>query len=96
MSQMDFRNSFYTISANTAGISNGRQSSELRCKMKVEEFAEKPRATAQNKCAHPACRCPAEPGSKYCSTYCHDSGSKMEIACNCGHAACAEPAAGAA
>jgi hypothetical protein len=60
--------------------------------MKVEQLADKPQTKAGKKCAHPACRCPAEPDSKYCSTYCHDSGSKMEIACNCGHAECALPA----
>lgn len=64
--------------------------------MPAETTSEKTHATAQNKCAHPACSCPAEPDSKYCSTYCHDSESKMEVACNCGHAECAPPATNAA
>lgn len=64
--------------------------------MLAEPTSEKPHVKAHNKCAHPACSCPAESGSKYCGTYCHDAGNKMETACNCGHAACAEPAAGAA
>jgi hypothetical protein len=49
------------------------------------------------KCAHPACNCMAEEDSKYCSTYCHDAGKSLELACNCGHPGCAEelaPAAG--
>jgi hypothetical protein len=41
-----------------------------------------------NKCAHPACSCPVEKGEKYCSQYCKDAGSTMEIACNCGHTGC--------
>lgn len=41
------------------------------------------------KCAHPACNCKATKDSKYCSEYCHDSGSRPEITCNCGHAGCA-------
>jgi hypothetical protein len=41
-------------------------------------------------CAHPACKCPVEKGTKYCSTYCEDAGDEMqEISCNCGHAGCA-------
>jgi hypothetical protein len=40
------------------------------------------------KCAHPACNCPAAEGSKYCSQYCKDAGTKTEISCNCGHAGC--------
>ena len=42
------------------------------------------------KCAHPACNCPAPQGEKYCSGYCHDAGDLTELACNCGHAGCAE------
>lgn len=57
--------------------------------MNAESVSEKPQPQKlRNKCAHPACSCPAEEGSKYCSTYCHDAGSKMEIACDCGHDAC--------
>ena len=41
------------------------------------------------KCAHPACNCKASKDSKYCSQYCHDAGSSLEISCNCGHAGCA-------
>jgi len=41
-----------------------------------------------NKCAHPACNCLVEDGSKYCSQYCKDARGTMEIACNCGHAGC--------
>jgi hypothetical protein len=40
-------------------------------------------------CAHPACSCPAAPGSKYCSQYCKDVAGTTEISCNCGHAGCA-------
>lgn len=46
----------------------------------------------QKKCAHPACSCTAPEGEKYCSTYCHDAGSTLEINCNCGHAGCAQTA----
>lgn len=41
------------------------------------------------KCKHPACNCMAEGNSEYCSQYCRDAGSTMEISCNCGHAGCA-------
>jgi len=64
--------------------------------MLAKQTSEHSQAKTQNRCAHPACNCPAEQGSKYCSTYCHDAGSKMEIACNSGHTACVEPAASAA
>ena len=43
----------------------------------------------RKKCAHPACNCLVEHGKKYCSDYCHDAGSTMEIACNCRHSECA-------
>jgi hypothetical protein len=46
----------------------------------------------QKKCAHPACNCLVDQGKKYCSDYCHDSGNKIEIACNCHHAICEAPA----
>lgn len=42
----------------------------------------------KKKCAHPACICMVDSDKKYCSEYCHDSGKKTEIACNCHHAAC--------
>jgi hypothetical protein len=42
------------------------------------------------KCAHPACDCEVEPGTKYCSAYCRDAGDTTEISCNCGHARCTE------
>ena len=64
--------------------------------MDVDELTENSPMKTKDKCAHPACSCPTEEGSKYCSTYCSDAGTKTEIACNCGHAACAEPAVGAA
>lgn len=28
--------------------------------------------------------------SKYCSEYCHDSGDRVEISCNCGHPGCSD------
>ena len=42
------------------------------------------------KCTHPACDCPAEEGSKYCSEYCKEAEASrvMEIGCGCEHAAC--------
>jgi len=42
----------------------------------------------RKKCAHPACTCDAPEGESYCSTYCADAGSTMEISCNCGHQGC--------
>jgi hypothetical protein len=47
----------------------------------------------RKKCAHPACDCLAEEGSKYCSQYCKDAGGTMELSCNCGHEGCALEAA---
>lgn len=44
--------------------------------------------TKSKKCAHPACSCPVGNDQKYCSQYCKDAGSTMEISCNCGHAGC--------
>jgi hypothetical protein len=42
------------------------------------------------KCAHGACDCPAEKGSKYCSEYCEEAEKSrvMEIGCGCKHPAC--------
>ena len=42
----------------------------------------------KNKCAHPACNCKCEPGSKYCSQYCKDAGNTTETSCNCRHPGC--------
>jgi hypothetical protein len=47
-------------------------------------------ADKNEKCAHPACTCIPPKDNKYCSTYCKDAGSdEVEIACDCGHPACA-------
>ena len=48
----------------------------------------------KDKCAHPACNCVPRDGGKYCSQYCEDAGSIIELSCNCEHAGCAvsEPA----
>jgi hypothetical protein len=46
--------------------------------------------TSMDKCAHPACNCPAPKGEKYCGAYCHDAGDLTELSCNCGHPGCAE------
>jgi hypothetical protein len=40
------------------------------------------------KCAHPACNCPAAPGSKYCGDYCARAGEVIELRCGCMHDAC--------
>jgi len=49
------------------------------------------------KCAHPSCACNAAADSKYCSTFCAANADKLDITCNCGHAACAtETTAGVA
>jgi hypothetical protein len=45
-------------------------------------------STQQKKCAHPACNCPVDEHTKYCSEYCHDSAGRTEISCNCRHSAC--------
>jgi hypothetical protein len=42
------------------------------------------------KCGHPACNCTVANGNRYCSQYCHDAGSSLELSCNCGHKGCAE------
>jgi hypothetical protein len=42
------------------------------------------------KCAHPACNCLAPSDEKFCSQYCADAQDTVELACNCGHAGCAE------
>ena len=43
-----------------------------------------------NKCAHPACDCPPEEGSKYCGEYCENAEKSRvtEIGCSCEHDAC--------
>jgi hypothetical protein len=43
-----------------------------------------------NKCAHPACNCPASGDNKYCSNYCRDAGDTVELSCNCGHSGCSD------
>jgi hypothetical protein len=48
------------------------------------------RRNLMDKCAHPACNCPAPQGEKYCGAYCHDAKDLTELACNCGHGDCAE------
>ena len=42
------------------------------------------------KCAHGACDCAAEEGSKFCSEYCKEAEAShvMEIGCGCEHASC--------
>jgi hypothetical protein len=49
-------------------------------------------ATEQlQKCAHQPCLCIPAEGEKYCSTLCEEAGSEeTEIACDCGHPACAK------
>ena len=44
----------------------------------------------KKKCAHPACDCPPEEGSKYCGEYCKNAEKSrvMEIGCSCEHDAC--------
>jgi len=46
--------------------------------------------TNKTTCAHAACDCPPEEGSKYCSEYCKEAEKSrvMEIGCGCEHAAC--------
>ena len=43
-----------------------------------------------NTCAHPACDCPRQEGSKYCGEYCEDAEKARvnEIGCGCEHDAC--------
>jgi hypothetical protein len=40
------------------------------------------------KCAHDACSCMAQPGSKYCSNFCEGSKGLTTLKCDCGHDAC--------
>jgi hypothetical protein len=42
------------------------------------------------KCAHGACGCLREEGSKYCSEYCREAEKSrvMEIGCGCEHPSC--------
>jgi hypothetical protein len=42
------------------------------------------------KCAHGACDCVAEEGSKFCGEYCKEAEKSrvMEIGCGCEHAGC--------
>ncbi len=44
----------------------------------------------KNKCAHPACDCRPEEGSKYCGEYCENAEKSgvMEIGCGCEHDGC--------
>lgn len=43
----------------------------------------------QHKCAHVPCRCPVQPGDKYCGQTCKEAGSEeVEIACQCDHGTC--------
>src|SRR5258708_5886105 len=39
-------------------------------------------------CAHKGCHCTRREGSKYCSQYCQDAGSTLELSCNCQHPGC--------
>jgi hypothetical protein len=41
-------------------------------------------------CVHPGCNCTAAEGSDYCSDECsHAQDTVTELACACGHEACA-------
>ena len=41
-------------------------------------------------CAHIPCRCNVTEEQKYCGQWCEEAGSEdVEIACECGHSACA-------
>ncbi len=44
--------------------------------------------SADEKCAHKNCSCPAAPNSQFCSPACK-SGKDSESACGCGHPGCA-------
>ena len=44
----------------------------------------------KKKCEHPACNCLVEKSKKYCSDYCHDAGSTVELSCNCRHPECSQ------
>ena len=45
----------------------------------------------QKKCAHLSCKCVVTSDEKYCSQLCKEAGAdEVEIACDCGHPACAE------
>ena len=43
-----------------------------------------------NKCAHLACDCQAEEGSKFCGEYCAEAERTgvLEIGCGCAHKPC--------
>ena len=48
-------------------------------------------AENSEKCAHQPCLCVVSKGEKYCSPLCEEAGSEeTEIACDCGHPACAQ------
>jgi len=44
-----------------------------------------------NKCAHPACNCPVEPGQEFCSSACERAPDKALAGteCHCNHQSCA-------
>jgi hypothetical protein len=47
-------------------------------------------ASETQKCAHPSCQCQVAASDKFCSELCKTAGSsEVEIACDCGHPACA-------
>jgi len=48
---------------------------------------------SKDTCRHIPCRCEVPAGEKFCSDACRDAGAnEVEIACECGHAICAEAA----
>jgi hypothetical protein len=46
-----------------------------------------------NKCAHPACGCPKEKQSNYCSQSCEEAAHPTDSAYHCGHPGCLTPRA---
>ena len=56
--------------------------------MIAENTSKERQAKTQDKCAHPACNCAPEKGGKYCGPYCEGARDKIELSCNCVHAAC--------
>jgi hypothetical protein len=49
--------------------------------MATEKISQEPQITTKNKCAHPACSCAAEEGSRYCGPYCEGARDKIELSC---------------
>ena len=76
------------VRATANGVPMAPPTSETQSSAEIAQAA--PEREIMPRCAHPACACPAEPNSEWCSEECRDAqkGYSASPICPCGHADC--------